>query len=292
MAHLLKNKNLEILIDLPGEHYNFSRFDWTGKISEVKYQNILFSSVEEPKAKNEHVLGKGFYNEFGIDTPLGFGETPIGGWFHKIGVGLLKKEDKKYLFNKNYKIKAAKFETGITSDSISIDCISESNNGYSYILKKVIAVNERGFTINYTLQNTGVKDIITDEYVHNFTAIKEALVGPDYILKFPFRLMSGANGEIVNPDNKVVVIQNEIRFNSTPNKPFFFSKLSGNDHVTAQWYLRHLKHGFGISESGDFLTNKINLWGCRHVISPELFFHIHLQPDKLVSWSRVYKFHP
>ena len=36
MAHILKNENLELHIDTPFENYNFSRFDWTGKIIKVK----------------------------------------------------------------------------------------------------------------------------------------------------------------------------------------------------------------------------------------------------------------
>ena len=46
MPHKLKNKNFEILIDLPNENYNFTRFDWTGKIVKVKFQNILISCNE------------------------------------------------------------------------------------------------------------------------------------------------------------------------------------------------------------------------------------------------------
>jgi hypothetical protein len=48
--------------------------------------------MERHDFKNEHQQGKGFYNEFGMDTALGFEEAAIGGWFHKIGVGLLKKK--------------------------------------------------------------------------------------------------------------------------------------------------------------------------------------------------------
>ena len=83
MAHILKNKNLEIQIDFPLENYNFSRFDWTGKIVEVKFQNIQLSGVERTDCQNENHFGQGFYNEFGIDTALGFEETDIGGWFIK-----------------------------------------------------------------------------------------------------------------------------------------------------------------------------------------------------------------
>ena len=35
---------------------------------------------------------KGFNNKFGVDSALGLVEAKIGEWFHKIGVGLLKKK--------------------------------------------------------------------------------------------------------------------------------------------------------------------------------------------------------
>ena len=134
MAHILKNKNIEIHIDLPVENYNFSRFDWTGKIVSVNFQNIQLSSIECTDCQNEHHFGKGFYNEFGIDTALGFNETNIGNWFHKIGVGLLKKEDAQYLFSKNYEIKPAEFNITSESNRLLISCESENTNGYSYVL--------------------------------------------------------------------------------------------------------------------------------------------------------------
>ncbi|MGL1889894.1 MAG: hypothetical protein OCD76_25500, partial [Reichenbachiella sp.] len=177
MPHILKNNNLELHIDLPDENYNFSRFDWTGKIVKVKFQNIQLSSIESTDCQNEHSFGKGFYNEFGIGTALGFEETDVGGWFHKIGVGLLKKEDTQYLFSKNYEIIPAEFQIIRESNKISITCKSKTTNGYSYVLKKEIELQEHNFTIKYFLQNAGEKDVNTDEYVHNFTAINEELIG-------------------------------------------------------------------------------------------------------------------
>ena len=210
--HILKNKNLEIKIDLPLENYNFSRFDWTGKIVDLKFQNIQLATVERMDGQNEDSFGKGFYNEFGIDTALGFEDTEIGGWFHKIGVGLLKKEESKYLFSKNYEIKPAEFQTSAESDRILIRCKSEVANGYSYLLQKEIELAESGFTLKYYLQNTGEKDISTDEYVHNFTAINNDLIGNKYVLKFPFQLWPELFGETINPELKVAIGKNEIKF--------------------------------------------------------------------------------
>ena len=288
MAHILKNKNLEIHIDLPVENYKFSRFDWTGKIVEVKFQNIQLSSIESTNCQNQDHFGKGFYNEFGIDKALGFEETNIGGWFHKIGVGLLKKDDNQYLFSKNYDIIPAEFKIISESNRLLISCKSKASNGYSYLLKKEFELHENSFTIKYFLKNTGDKDIITDEYVHNFTAINKDLIGGNYILKFPFQLKPKGFSETVNPEQKVDIGQNDIRFNSLPEEQFFFSNLTGSENVDAQWELINLESKIGISETGSFKTNKVNLWGTKHVVSPELFFNIFIKSGQSIEWSRKY----
>jgi len=289
MSHILKNKNLEIQIDLPAENYNFSRFDWTGNIVSVKFKNIQLASTESATHENEMQTGKGFYNEFGIDTALGFNEAVIGDWFHKIGVGLLKKDNEEYIFNRNYEIKPADFEIKYTSNTILITCKSEFNNGYSYVLKKEIKLEKHGFTINYDLENTGEKEIITDEYVHNFIAINKEIIGRNYVLKFPFKLMPAFFLETVNPEQKVTIGQTDVTFNDSPKEQFFFSNLTGYKNVKPQWELKNLESKISISETGSFHTNKVNLWGWKHVISPELFIDVSIKPGQNANWTRDYK---
>ncbi len=289
MGHILKNQNLELQIDFPLENYSFSRFDWTGKIVSVKVKNIQFASVEDPNCQNQNLFGKGFYNEFGIDSAVGFDETEIGGWFHKIGVGLLKKEDAYYAFTKPYKIKPAEFQTRAGANHVKITCISARANGYAYELRKEIKLQETGFSINYYLKNTGEKTIHTDEYVHNFTAIHNDFVGENYSLNFQFVLKPELFGETVNPELAVSIGEKGVSFNGSPTKQFFFSNLSGGKSVPAAWELIQLKSKVGIRESASFQTSKINLWGWKHVISPELFFDIHISPNETKEWSRTYE---
>ncbi len=71
VPHIIKNKNLEIHVDLPLDNYNFSRFDWTGKIRAVKFKNVYMSGFEKLEGNNDLIDGKGFYNEFGIEIPVG-----------------------------------------------------------------------------------------------------------------------------------------------------------------------------------------------------------------------------
>ena len=289
MTHIIKNDTLEVAIDLPLENYEGSRFDWTGKISSVKFKSLPLTTIEYTESKDVNFLGKGLYNEFGITSPVGFEETPIGGWFHKIGIGLLKKEHKNYLFHRNHIIKPTSFDINYENDKIKIICKSELVNGYSYILKKEIRVSENSFTIDYSLHNTGEKKIITDEYVHNFMAINNALIGEDYTLKFPFPINPSLFDETVNNENAVEIGLDNITFNKTPEQQFFFSNLTGGKELEAEWTLTNLKANVGIKEIGNFKTDKINLWGWKHVISPELFFKISLIPGKSLEWSRKFE---
>jgi hypothetical protein len=288
MTHILKNKNLEIHIDGPLENYKGARFDWTGKLVRLKFKNMELAGAESPTSENAHYLGKGFYNEFGIDDALGFDAAPIGGWFHKIGVGLLKKEDSPYHISKTYAVKPAEFKITSEENTLLIHCTSEIINGYGYVLKKEIELKDSGFTITYDLKNTGEKDIITDEYVHNFTAINKERIGTDYILKYPFQLKPALFEETVNPEQKVDVGKTDLKFKAGPSVPFFFSNLSGDELVTAHWELVNLKSKIGITETGSFKTNKVNIWGAPHVICPELFFKIDLKPGASKAWSRCY----
>ena len=286
MAHILKNNHLELHIDAPTENYSCTRFDWTGKISQLKFQNIPLTTIENTDLINTACFGKGFYNEFGIDTPLGFHETAIGGWFHKIGIGLLKKENEQYLFHKKYAVKPAKFSVSTEANAVIIHCTSEAFNGYSYKLTKEIKLYSSSFTIKYTLHNTGEKEIVTDEYVHNFMATDNALKGKE---------LNASNrnfilfDETVNTEQKVTIGSNRITFKETPKEQFFFSNLSGGKLENAAWTLLNSNTKIGIQETGNFQTNKMNVWGWGHVISPELFFKINIKAGKALEWTRTFE---
>lgn len=289
MPHILKNEFLEVHIDLPHENYQSSRFDWTGKIQKVRFKNTELSITEKNDDQDEHIFGKGFYNEFGIETALGFEEAEIGGWFHKIGIGLLRKNESEYFFHKEFEIEPATFTVSTKTDSLSISCKSPLLHGYSYVLTKMIKLTNSGFIISYHLENIGSKDILTDEYVHNFMAINNELIDSRYLLRFPFSLKPDKFCEFVDPEKKMVLDKDQITFNSNPKEQFFISHLAGNDTVQAEWELIHLEQKIGIRECASFQAQKVNLWGWKHVISPELFHNIHLKPGESTEWTRAYQ---
>lgn len=289
MPHILKNKSLEIQIDLPLEGYSLSRFDWTGKIVGVTFNGRKLSGAEKPASEQSREFGQGFYNEFGINAPIGFRETPIGGWFHKIGVGLLQKDSPEYDFLKACPIKPAAFESHVEPDKVINACSSARQDGYAYYLEKEIALTENGFVIRSSLSNTGAKPIATNEYNHNFICLNGVSIGRAYRLEFPFDLAPQGFEEIVNPGGKAAIQRRAVLFTETPEEAFFFSNLTGGARVEAGWELYNQQGNLGIRETGSFKTRRVNLWGSTHVISPELFFEFSLNPGEVISWSRKYE---
>jgi len=289
MPHILKNSHIELQIDFPDENYCAPRFDWTGKISAVSFKNVPITSTEKSDRLDSKNLGRGFYNEFGIDDALGFEKAKIGEWFHKIGVGLLQKDSDTYDFKAKFNIKPASFDVVVSPAKIKITCSSQESLGFAYVLTKEIELLPDGFVINYRLENTGTKPIITNEYNHNFLAFNNEKMSQDYRLIFPYALDENKCDERVNKENAVIFAENEISLNQTPERDFFFSNLSGGEKVAAHWQLINTKQKLGISETASFKTNKINLWGWGHVVCPELFFAINLPPGQMVAWSRTYK---
>ena len=218
MPTILANNNLKLHIDHPLEGYTFSRFDWTGKITKALFKGLPITTIERQDTTEFNLFGKGLYNEFGLETAIGFNETKTGDWFHKIGVGLLKKEGEDYLFSKAYEIKPASFEVISEEGKITIHCISDSINGYAYAYAKTISLIDNGFMVDYNLKNVGEKVIVTSEYNHNFIGVANDKMGKDYILKLPFKLDRSQFTASVNPEKIIEISQNEIQHNMITSK--------------------------------------------------------------------------
>lgn len=288
MAHLLQHKDLKVYVDLPQTNYKGVRYDWTGMITKVDFRGVTLTGKENPTQQLEDNLGQGLYNEFGIKTPVGYRELLSGGWFHKIGVGLLQKDDGPYDFLKDYPVRPARFTVDGTDRQLKITCTGVLTNGYAYVLEKTIVLLDNGFEIKYKLENTGNKQIITTEYNHNFLAIGDAAIGPQYQLDYAFTLDENVLDENINPEYLVRFTGQQIKLASVPSQAFFFSDLSGSANVAAAWTLTNKEMGIAITESGNFTTKALHLWGAGHVISPELYIDLHILPGQTASWTRTY----
>lgn len=291
MSFQLKNEYICLDIQKPGEFYRKARFDWTGQIIQITFLNkYTFCTTEKLDDKSINDYGRGLYNEFGIDKPVGYDDCKVGEKFPKIGVGLLTKESTKpYNFFEDYKVTPYSFKTSFNDTEVVFICKSAKDQEYSFVLEKRIVLNKNTFRVYYTLTNNGKKEIRTNEYIHNFLSVDYKAIDQNYKLYFPFKINPDKLRGKVNPGNVVQFENDVVSFRSMPEDQFFFGNINTKYKGKGEWKLINTQDKLGIKEKTDFEIQKINLWGAGHVISPEIFFEINVTPGKSLSWSRTYE---
>jgi hypothetical protein len=291
MPVYLWNEKLKVEIGEPGELYSGSRFDNSGHIAQVTLNNRHTFCTTEKSGYNA-IFGSGLINEFDIDEPIGYEETIPGEYFLKIGVGKLLREDgMTYDFSHLYKFNPSIFKTELfETKRFSVETQSEKINGFQYQYVKVISIYENILTIFYSLKNIGEKCFSTEEYGHNFLSIDYQDLSENYQLKFNFKLNPGKFDNVVDPNNCLIIGENNIGWNAKPTGDIFIAQLNGKTPHRASWQLINSQLKTGVSEDVSFESIKVNLWGNRHVVSPELFFRTTLNQGEEYNWQRRYTF--
>ncbi len=290
MTYILKNNHLKVEIAEPMELYRASRFDHAGNILQVTLGGKHTFCSSEKKVLSP-IYGFGLMNEFDIDGPFGFNEAKAGEYFHKIGVGvLLKEEDLPYDFFRHYPQEPLNYSVLLKdSDQIQFSAKSKTIREMAYEYTKKISVSGNQLVIEYKLLNTGTVFFETTEYCHNFMAVNRRGIDAAYELKLKGSIQPDKFKESENL-NILDIRQNEISWKSIPEGDFFVSGLINNEVCTG-WSIGHDLEKVGVSESVDFKCYQMNLWGNAHVVSPELFHKIKLQPNQKHIWHRSYTFY-
>ncbi|WP_010243172.1 hypothetical protein [Acetivibrio cellulolyticus] len=281
----ITGKRLEVEIAYPGTFYSGSRFDWTGFITKVTLDGKHSFCAPESPIPGEGSGGFGFCNEFGIHTPIGYDEAIPGEKFHKLGTGLLTRPDESnYFFFDKYEVAPFPVTIESASDHVIFELESLECKGYAVRMIKEVSVDQNKMIIKYNLKNVGSKPIQTEEYCHNFISIDNNPTGPDYVLRFPYSAEAEETPDVLD------VSGNEIRWNKQPNNDFYIVPGGLKPVENHFWELLHEPSGVGVREISTFPIQKVAVWGKGHVISPEVFININIEPGKTQSWERVYEF--
>lgn len=283
----ISNSRLEVDIAKLGAIYKGTRFDRGGFITQVTLDKKHTFCVPEARKTGEGTGGIGICNEFGILNTPGYDEAILGEKFLKIGVGLLTKPNtEKYQFYRLYETSTFNTEISIEKDSARFATYPVECNGYAVKYEKYIYLKENRLIIKYTLGNVGSKPIITNEYSHNFIGIDNKLVGPEYVLRFPYNIKVKVeeNTELIN------ITENSISWKYTPESAFYYLVEGFGDTSGHYWELVNLSSGTAIREYANFPIAKIAIWGTTHVISPEMFVNINIAPGESQIWSREFEF--
>lgn len=281
----VQNERLHVEIALPGKKYHYSRFDWTGFIVQITLDNKHTFCTPESFIQGHGTLGEGLCNEFGILEPIGYDEAEQGSYFPKIGIGLIEKRDTGvYEFPKFYNVKPFEVDMHWENSSVTFHSKPEPVNGYAVSLKKTLQLEDNTLSILYTLENCGEKPIHTTEYCHNFVAMNHTDMGPDYVLTLP------VEGHMQSQSDVMEINPPTINLKYTPDYDFYAITQAPWKGVGKGWELTHLASGVSMSETVDFEPVRLAVWGSKHVISPEIFIEIKLNPGETMSWSRRYVF--
>lgn len=321
---MLQSDRLTVEISQPGVAYHGTRFDWSGFITQVTLDGQHTFCVPEDYTPGKGTGGIGICNEFGIDQPVGYDDAKPGECFPKLGIGLLTRLDSPtYSFWNPHQI-AQRFPIEMTASKQQatftlqpIEC-----RGYAARLTKRISVDVNRMTIQYELENTGEKPILTNEYTHNFIGINQQPIGAAYTLRFPQKIIfeditpmvrdqlprwirrflplfadSTARKYIQKQLSILNVNDRELSWHHTPTTPFYCRLTNlqqlqeppeGEFHT--MWELHHSADGVFMCERVNFSPVRIALWGTTHVVSVEVFKEIQLQPGGKETWARQYEF--
>jgi len=315
---IIKSSRLTVEIAQPGTVYAGTRFDWSAFITQVTLDGQHTFCMPESLQPGQGTGGIGLCSEFGNELAVGYADAQPGEPFPKLGVGLLKRPDAGgYNFFRPHEI-VEKFpiqvEAGADQARYTVQPLE--CRGYAARLEKTVRAAANILTIDYRLENTGSKPLITHEYVHNFLGIDQQPIGPAYRLHFPQAVSREAPPDDLHKlappslrwlprpvlqwvlktylgrmGQSVTIKEEEITWNETP-KGAFFARLTGfQPRQEAQWELLHQPSGLRVCEIDDFSPTRLVVWGTAHVVSAEVYTDINLDPGGIKRWSRQYVFY-
>ena len=283
----LESGRLRVEMALPGASYRGSRWSWSGFITQATLdgRHTFCTSEGEEQGSSR---GVGLCNEWGIFAPVGFDSARAGEKFPKLGVGLLTKPDEKpYSFTRAYEIEPFERRVERAASTYSLQIVTEplECRGYAARLREAFSVQENRLRIETEIENVGSEMIQTHEYRHNFLALDGAEIGPDYTLNVPYRIEASSE---VAPDLRIG--EREASFDRTPRNSFL-QVLGGAAGVGANawWELRHAS-GVRVRETISVALEELKVWGAAHVLSPEAFVPVRVEPGASQAWAREYEF--
>lgn len=304
-SFFLENSRLKVQIHHTDEPLPSQRFDPSARVEQVTLDGKhTFCIPEQIDASRRSCNGTGLCGEFVWDE-LGT-EVSCGEWFPKIGIGLLRQTEsaKPYDMWERYEVIPNKTTVEFDESNAVFHQVQRPCLGISAELWKKIELHENMLCLSTTIVNTGERDLILNEYQHNFIAIDGEKTGPAYELTVPFdgtiNEVSKAGFRRINyvpqeflPDILSNKSTSVLWPNYLSNGAEFYKRTDYKDILLQTkyfWELKNRRSGAAIREFQLFAPTRFDLWGVEHCICPEVYTAIHVKPGEKQSWWRVWQF--
>jgi len=279
--------------------YRSARFEWSGMIYDLTYEGhsyflakrdefpLPLSQDHDPlKPDNAASLADQFQNGperiEGADT------------YMVIGIGNLDAET-------NEIVDTGKWTTEPRQEWIEFTHMLSDSFGYGYTYKKrmVLTTDKSELVIEYSLENTGTRNIECEQYNHNFFTIDSDYIGKYYELQLffepefttfhpdQFKEKESFYPYALIKDKKIIFLQPFINVEGG-----IFSVMGGYDKSVAHNHavIRNIRTHACVDISGDFPLERFHFWANRTTICPEFFIKIDIKPGETRKWTRTYKF--
>jgi hypothetical protein len=309
----ISNGQIQVQLYLPDSkngYYRGTRFDWSGVIISLKYRgheyygpwfNSVDPNVHDYRYAGPEIIASpcsaasGPVEEFQTNrTALGWDEAKVGGTFIKIGVGVLRKDQSKYDYVKQYEmVDPGKWTVKRSRDSVEFTQeLTDPSSGYGYIYRKIVRLVEGKpeMVLEHSLKNTGRRTIRSRVYNHNFLVLDHQPPGPDFTIEVPFKIQSTHP-----PDPNVAAIRgNQVVYLKALEKeevmqtPLDGFSDSPKDNVIR---IENRKVGAGMRITGDHPLVHLNLWSIRTVLAMEPFIAMTIEPGKTFTWKMTYQYY-
>lgn len=288
----LSNAWIKARIYLPDAERGFvrgPRYDTAGIVGRVETKGhsyfVNFLNPHDPTASG---AAAGLIDEFRL--PVGYEDSPAGGSFGKIGVGLVKKESGEYNFGRHYQVERFAPWT-ISSNGDSITFTQEfSFRSWGWRFEKTIALDPRSasLTIHHRLKNTGSLAFSNSHYNHNFISIDGEKMGPDYRAAFNFYTICPQADT-----NEVLIEKNlwQVRSDFAGKSGNLFN-VRGFEYVRGDpaFLVHNRKKDAGVAISIHGPIREFFVFIHEKAFCPEPFVAIQLEPGAETSWDFHYRF--
>jgi hypothetical protein len=277
------------LPDAETGYYRGKRFDWSGLISRLTYQNHTYFgkwfSRYDPTG-NDAITGP--VEEF---TALGYDDAKVGETFIKIGVGVLRKPDEpRYNFTTPYELlNAGQRSLKKEADRVTFTHTLADETGYAYEYQKTVRLTpgKPQLVIEHQLKNTGKRTIESNVYDHNFLMIDEQPSGPDFTVAFPFTLVpTDSLPNALDVQGKRITFRRVLR-----ESVYMGLKGFGTSAQDYDIRVENQKTKAGVRIRSNRPLSKLAFWTSPTNLSPEPFIAVRAEPGKAFTWTLTYDFY-
>ncbi len=282
--YIIRSGELSAVVLAPeSSEYARTRFNHSAFVPDVIYKGVHFGQKEQIDPAQTTTQGAGLCCEF--ICPEVEASVQVGEAYLKPGIGYVTRTEKPWFFTDNPPYRP--LETSVTAqeDRILFATKTELVGGYAYREHRLIAASGDTLTLTVHFENMGEKPLNMAEYCHNFISLGMLRTGSGHHLALPC-----VNNPQSDPEKSHLLAETGgVTWPETGG--LFFQHFE--DVRTPEGYAWRLScegSPLAVSETVSFDPVKLTLWGLDHVISPEVFLKVSIQPGEAADWTRVWRF--